>query len=97
MAIWIIRNNPDVIGKMVSLYIDNKAIVMVLVGTRPLSGQHLIKELIRAANEVPCSLKIKWISSHSEVKGNEAADKLAKKAAQGCSSQMVELPHTTTN
>jgi ribonuclease HI len=82
-AIWLIRNNPEAIGKLVSLYIDNQAIVMALTGINRISGQHLIHSIITAANGLPCNLTIRWISSHSEVKGNEAADKLAKTAARG--------------
>jgi ribonuclease HI len=93
LAVWIIRNTPETIGKRVSLYIDNQAIILALLGSKPTSGQHLINSLMLAANDLPCNLSIRWISSHSEVKGNEAADKLAKAAAQGRSSRMVDLPH----
>jgi hypothetical protein len=40
-----------------------------------------------------CSSTFRWISSHSEAKGNEAADKLAKTATRGCSSRREDLPH----
>jgi ribonuclease HI/endonuclease/exonuclease/phosphatase family metal-dependent hydrolase len=93
LATWILRNSPEVIGKQVSLYIDNQAIVMALAGTKSNSGQYLLNETSFMANELPCKLTIRWISSHSEVKGNEAADKLAKDAASGRSSRTVELPH----
>lgn len=93
MALWITRNTLETIGKRVSLYIDNQAVIMALTGPRPSSGQHLIDSLKLAANGLLANLKITWISSHSEVKGNEAANKLAKAAAQSCSSRMVDLPH----
>jgi hypothetical protein len=93
LAIWLIRNNSEAIGKSVSLYIDNQAIVMALTGINRNSGQHLIHSIITAANGLPCNLTIRWISSHSEVKGNEAADKLAKTAARGRSNRRDELPH----
>ena len=93
MALWAIRSKPETIGKTISLYIDNQAVIMALTGQRPSAGQHLIKALRTAANRLPANLNIAWISSHSEVKGNEAADKLAKAAAQGRSSRMTDLPH----
>jgi ribonuclease HI/endonuclease/exonuclease/phosphatase family metal-dependent hydrolase len=93
LAIWIIRNTPETIGKTVTLYIDNQAIVMALRGAKPASGQYLINTVILTANALPCKLSIDWISSHSEVKGNEAADKIAKAAAQGRSSRAIDLPH----
>jgi ribonuclease HI len=83
LATWIIRNTPETIGKTVSLYIDNQATVMALAGSKTKAGQYLINSTVTAANGLPCNLTIRWISSHSEVRGNEAADKLAKEAAQG--------------
>ena len=79
--------------KTVSLYINNQAVIKALTRSRPSAGQHLINSLQLAANELPCNLKIRWISSHSEVKGNEAADRLAKAAVQGRSSRAADLPH----
>ena len=92
LATWIIRNTPEIIGKRVTIYVDNQAVIKALDGIKPKSGQHLIRSLATAANDLPCRLRISWISSHSEVKGNEAADKLAKEAARGRSSRMEELP-----
>jgi ribonuclease HI len=93
LATWIIRNTAGTIGKEVSLYVDNQAVIMALTGTRPSSGQHLINTLVTASNGMPCKLKIIWISSHSKVIGNEAADKLAKIAARGRASRVADLPH----
>ena len=93
LAIWIIRNTIETIGKSVSLYIDNQAIIMALTGNGHSSGQHLIRALKTEANGLPCHITFRWISSHSEVKGNEAADKLAKAASQGRSSRREDLPH----
>jgi ribonuclease HI len=93
LATWIIRNTPETIGKTVSLYIDNQATVMALAGSKTKAGQYLINSTVTAANGLPCNLTIRWISSHSEVRGNEAADKLAKEAAQGRSSRQTDLPH----
>jgi len=93
LGTWIVRGIPETIGKSVSLYIDNQAVILALNGSRPSAGQHLVNSLRIAANDLPCNLKIIWISSHSEVRGNEAADRLAKAAAQGRSSRVADLPH----
>jgi ribonuclease HI/endonuclease/exonuclease/phosphatase family metal-dependent hydrolase len=93
LATWIIRRTPETIGKTVSLYIDNQAVIKALTGSRTTAGQHLVNSLRLAANDLPCNLEVRWISSHSEVKGNEEADRLAKAAAQGRSSRAVDLPH----
>ena len=93
LAIWIIRNTVETIGKTVSLYIDNQAIVLAMAGNGHTSGQHLIRSIKAAANGLPCNITFRWISSHSEVKGNEAADKLAKTASQGRSTRREDLPH----
>jgi hypothetical protein len=44
------------------------------------------------ANTPLFNLRIKWISGHSKVVGNEEADKLAKEAAEGKASRRVDLP-----
>jgi ribonuclease HI len=93
LALWIVRNTPETIGKTVSVYIDNQAIVMALTGNGHSSGQHLIRSLKTAANGLPCNVTFRWISSHSEVRGNEAADRLAKAASLGRSTRREDLPH----
>ena len=81
------------LGKEVSLYIDNQALIYALSSRKSTSGQHLVKAFRDAANDLHCGLTIRWISSHSDIKGNEAADKLAKEAATGRSSRRIDLPH----
>ena len=93
LAIWIIKNTIETIGKTISLYIDNQAIVMALAGNGHSSGQHLIRAIKTAANGLPSNITFRWISSHSEVKGNEAADRLAKAASRGRSTRRADLPH----
>jgi hypothetical protein len=81
------------VGKRVSLYIDNQSIVTATSSIKATSSQYLLHELRQAADRCGSRLSIKWISSHSKVKGNEDVDKMAKDAAEGRSSAMVELPH----
>ena len=93
LAIWLLETTPETIGKKVSLYIDNQSIISGIQNPKSTPGQYLLSALRSAANRVACNLTIKWISSHSKVKGNEDVDKLAKDAAAGRSSISASLPH----
>ena len=95
LAVWIIKNSPEMIGKKISLYVDNQATIMK--SPKPTSGQHLIENFQTTANKLHCDLEVKWISSHSEVKGNEEVDKLAKDAASGRLSRAADLPPILRN
>lgn len=93
MAMQLLSDSPDIIGKKVSLYIDNQSILSSLKSTKATSGQHLMRHLNLLANDLVCKLELRWISSHSKVKGNEKADELAKEAANGSSSERIRLPY----
>ena len=93
LAIWLLSNTPETIGKKVSLYTDNQSVISALTSQGTKSGQYLLNAARTAANAVGCNLTIRWISGHSEVKGNEDVDRLAKEAAEGRSSASVNLPH----
>jgi hypothetical protein len=80
------------VGKNVSLYIDNQAVMLAANNPKATPGQYLIRQLIISANALGCNLGIHWISSHSKVKGNKKVDDLAKEAANGHSSAGIRLP-----
>jgi hypothetical protein len=58
------------------------------------SEQHLLQMLASMANNTRAKLTMRWISSHSRVKGNEFFNKLAKEAAEGKASRRIDLPPT---
>ena len=93
LALWMLHNTPETMGKTVSLYTDNQSIISALTSLKASPGQHILSAVHTLANRANCTLSIKWISGHSKVKGNEAADKLAKDAASGRSSARASLPH----
>ena len=93
LALWLIRTTPETIGKQVSLYIDNQSLIAAINAPRANPGQYLINSARTAADDSGSSLTIRWISSHSRVKGNEEVDRLAKEAAEGRSSATDNLPH----
>ena len=92
LAIWILKNSPITIGKKISLYIDNQSVIQALRTPNTVSGQYLIQALLSATNSMARNLMICWISSHSDVYGNKNVDRLAKQAAEGCSSTTIHLP-----
>ena len=92
LATWILNRSPETVGKNVSLYIDNQAIISSMKNLKASSGQYLIKQLTLLANNLGCNLAVKWISSHSKVRGNEKVDELAKNAANRHSSERARLP-----
>ena len=91
LAIWLIQSTAGTDFKNVSLYIDKQALITTLVSPKPTSGQYLIHAFSQVANNTKTKLRICWISSHSEVKGNELADSLAKEAAAGKASCCADL------
>jgi ribonuclease HI len=83
LALWILQTTPETLGKKVTLYIDNQSIIVAMNSIKSTSGQHLLQALRQASNGSGSKLSIKWISSHSKVKGNEEVDRMAKEAAAG--------------
>jgi ribonuclease HI len=97
LALWLIQNTPETLGQKVTLYIDNQALIKAIPTPKATPAQYLLNSLRIAANGTGCRLTIRWISSHSKVKGNEEADRLAKDAANGRSSTRDNLPHILRN
>jgi ribonuclease HI len=92
LAMWLLKSTPETYGKTVSFYTDNQSLIQSLHSPKATSGQHLVKNLVKEAKEVNARLQIRWISGHSNVSGNEKADELAGKAAEGRSSRQEDLP-----
>ena len=92
IGIWMISILNLPADAKVSLYTDNSSLVKAVKKDKSTSGQHLVKQLREAANNIRCKLTIIWISGHSEVIGNEKADGLAKQATERKSSRMSSLP-----
>ena len=92
LALWVLDNTPESVGKRVTLYTDNQSIAATLPYPKATSGQYLLSALRSAIEGTGCRLTIRWISAHSKVKGNEEADRVAKNAAEGRSSARVDLP-----
>ena len=97
LTLWILNKTPATVRKRVSLYTDNQSLVTMLPHPKATSGQHLLGSLHSAINGTGCRLMIKWITRHSKVKVNEAADRLAKDTVAGHSSPRISLPHVLRN
>ena len=83
LTLWLLENMAETNGKKVSLFIDNQSVILALKKNSSSPGQYLMHGLKLAIARSNCNLTIKWISSHSEVTGNEMADHFAKKTSEG--------------
>ena len=92
LAAQLLSSRPDAIGKTATIYIDNQSVIASLKNPKATAGQYLIRHLLHTANSLPCKLRLCWISGHSNVKGNEKVDELAKEAAEGNGSEAERLP-----
>lgn len=93
LVLWIMGNTPGAIGKAVLLYTDNQSLVSTLPHPKATSGQYLLSSLQTAIEGSRCKLAVKWISSHSKVKGNEEVDRFAKDTSAEHSSTRAALSH----
>lgn len=80
-----------------SITADNKPSLQATRLRRPTAGHHLVDELHKRIEYLQSrnrntELKLRWVPGHMEVKGNEQADKEAKKAAGENSSNPSRLP-----
>jgi ribonuclease HI len=82
-----------------ALGIDNQAAIKAFESDLRQPGHHIAREIIRVANQNQkrrkkgkYALNIRWTAGHEGIEGNEEADKEAKKAAEGLSSEKLQLP-----
>ena len=101
LAGWMLRRESRRLqGKKVLIYVDNQGAILSAAKPRAKSAQYMFNEFLSLMEETkemagyinPPQFKIAWISSHSDVPGNERADSEAKLAAKGKSSDRGALP-----
>lgn len=83
----------------ISLSLDNTTFIKVLHAWGARSGKHLVDGFIIMMDQLSTdfsviryTLTIRWIPGHSSADGNKLADEEAKWAAEGNSSDIMELP-----
>jgi ribonuclease HI len=81
------------------LNVDNQAALGAIQSGLNKSGQHIAVEVLKSAKQLNKNrgnsrfkLTFRWSAGHVGIKGNEAADKEAKEAADGVSSNSKDLP-----
>jgi ribonuclease HI len=91
-------------GKKASAMIgvDNQATIKAFESELRNPGHHLAREALHIANSIRKAkakgskskdmLTIQWTAGHEGIEGNELADKEAKEAAKGCTTDTKQLP-----
>ena len=84
--------------------VDNQAALKALQSVSRSPGQHIAREATRLANQLQrrkgkpkYTLAIRWTAGHEGIAGNELADKEAKEAANGKTSDKHLLPSYLRN
>jgi len=92
LATWLVTQSPIAHGKRVYIYTDNQSFIRTATCPKASPGQYLLQNFNREANNSRAKLELRWISRHSNVQGNEKADRLAKEAVMGQANRREELP-----
>ena len=95
LALHIVKQTPSV--AQVVVCVDNQAAIRAIQGLESSPGHYLLDEVHRLAEEIKqarpgVEMCIRWMPGHHGVLGNEAADVLAKEAAEGRGSPKDFLP-----
>jgi len=92
LAMWILKTLNTKPDDKIRVYTDSQALIKAIKFPKAKSGQTLLTEFIALARQIPGRIRLSWISGHTDVPGNEAADAAAKDAARGTSSKKATLP-----
>ena len=103
LAAWMLQGRPEVGRLKITNYTDSQAFIKATGTRKSRPGQYLVIEylsLTEAMNNDANSLHptgttkfaLKWVAAHKGVVGNERVDEEAKRAVQGESSPLEELP-----
>jgi ribonuclease HI len=98
MGLHLIKTEPRSKVKCL-LNMDNQAVLTAIKSEMNKSGQHLVanilqitKQLLEQKGNSRFSLTFRWTAGHIRIAGNKNADKQAKTAADGESSDKGDLP-----
>jgi len=101
LALWLLATHKTIRRESTPIYTDSQDFLNLLSVPKTKSGIHLIKKIIRTADEAYAWYTVadhrpkfifRWISQNDKIKGNIKADEEAKEAARGGSSDVVRLP-----
>jgi ribonuclease HI len=98
MGLYLIKTERKCRVKCV-LGVDNQAAIQALNSELTNPGQYIAAECLKLVDQINQSkrsrkfkLTVRWMAGHSGIKGNEKADKEAKRAAEGHVSDKADLP-----
>jgi hypothetical protein len=89
-------SSPTVPKKPISISLDNTSVIRASKSQTSKPSQYLLEVLHKTLEDmdedIAERLELKWIPGHKGAKGNEEADKEAKRAAQGNGSAKKDIP-----
>ncbi|KAF4618845.1 hypothetical protein D9613_009693 [Agrocybe pediades] len=103
LGCWLLKNSEHRGPQNATMYTDSQNLIKLMNSRTPSSGSYIveaIKEISdKTAEDAPnngqnneAQYKVRWIPAHGTSRGNDKADKEAKKAARGESSPLRDLP-----
>lgn len=69
--------------KIIIIYVDNQSALHAVAAPRNKSGQHILQRIVHGIDNLRLysyMVELHWVPAHTDIKGNEHADKLSKKA-----------------
>ena len=101
LALWLLKDENQLSISPISIYTDSQSFVQSFKYQRARPGSYISDFFMKTAVQITKGVcpdilthrvKLRWIAAHSNVTGNERADREAREVAKGRSSPCTSLP-----
>ena len=108
LAAWTIYRERNTLKGSIAIYADNQAVIQAISNPKAKSAQYIIAEFLCLMEESsrtfdtrpagsPTSIKIAWISAHSDIPLNKYLHRIKRKDSPNCEACLedgIEMPET---